>query len=448
MKIWKCLLCAMCMVVALCCGSVASAAEGPSDEQTISADQQSVSAEEMADDSAATAQDDSATNVGSLPVKVVPPNDEGMDLMMLYGTRVVISEGTRYYASADGGGSGTWGTIGNIYTPLGTDLYVGGFARLDEIEQLEEYLAYNPKYVPVAEHWLSESGKIDWDEIWVGIFLNPEDDRPIGWVPARSIVVLNGVLGDGKTNAAYRGGIVVVSDGENADADQDVENVSIDLSPEVIEEVLQNPEKIAPEVVDNVLQDPGNMIEDRIIKGQDDEDDADDSSFISTREIAYAIEDYADRGEKVALLLDASGSVSMYMDDIANYGEYVDKVNKADIIIVFAEWFEKIAAEDYLSTDVGSSTDIYSPLNSLENVASYDRIILVTDTEHNHITSALESVAGFKGKIVVVCPIDLDDVQKWTIKDIETAFETTVYLCRLDNELDRIRTLEVLSQTE
>lgn len=191
------------------------------------------------------------------------------------------------------------------------------------------------------------------------------------------------------------------------------------------------------------------MIENRVIHNQDEKGSEDtcedDDSFISTREIAYAIEDYAENGDRVALFLDASGSVSKHMSDIADYGGYVDKVNKADAIVAFARKHALIAAEDYLETDVdGGATDIYTSMNDLLGIAGYDRIIIVTDTEHN-VDSILDEQLGFSGKIVIVCTGELRYARRYVIEDIEKAFGTKVYLCRLDNELDRIKTFELLN---
>ncbi len=392
MKFWKQMLCTLVVLVVLCGGrNVVFAAESP--------------------------------------VEVEQVTDEELDTTMAYGTRVLVAEGTRYYASADGFGSGPYGTIGNRYTQLGTDIYVGGFALLDADGSLEDYRGYNPQDVPVADFWQVDVVEKPWDRIWAELFLDPEHESPIGWVPARSIIVLNGVLGDGGSNIQFRNGVTVVPKKDNGLPSLD------DVDPSDLE----------PEIIDTVLPDPGNMIEDRVIQGQDTSDDSEGDAFISTREIAYAIEDYAENGEKVALLMDASASVSEQMADIADYGEYIDKVNKAEIIIAFARRFKAIKAEEYLDVYVdGSATNIYAAINSLEDASSYDRIIVVTDTEHNVWRATMEVQSGFAGKIVVVCTDGLNNIQRSTIHDIEKAFDTMVYLCRLDNELDRIQTLEAL----
>lgn len=83
------------------------------------------------------------------PVRVSLLKDEELEAMV-YGMRVVIAEGTEYYASADEGGSGSKGVIGNRWTPLGTDLYTGGFARLDEDNRASGHRGYDPQDVPIV----------------------------------------------------------------------------------------------------------------------------------------------------------------------------------------------------------------------------------------------------------------------------------------------------------
>lgn len=340
-----------------------------------------------------------------------------------YGTRIIVREGTKYYASADKFDHGPHGTIGNRYTPLGANIYVGGFALLNKNGELMDFRGYNPAEVPISKRW---KGKIDsaaWDNIWVAIFLDPKDDSAIGWLPARSIIAINGILGDGKSNKKFRNGIKIIENTKGED--------------------------LLPEEIDTALPDPGNAVEDRIIKKHDNGDNNPDEDFLSTREIAYAIEDYEETGKKTALLLDASGSVSDYMSDIADYGNYVEKVNKARAVIAFARKYSLIKAENYLSAYVDNSeTDIYSPLNCLSEIShleisGYDRIIIVTDTEQN-VSTTLNAQLAFKGKIIIVCTGELDDIQRDTVTEIEEAFGTTVYLCRLDNELDRARASELL----
>lgn len=374
----------------------------------------------------------------AMPEEVAPLTDEDFNLLK-YGTRIVIPEGVRYYASADGFGSGDFGAIGSQWTSMGMDAYVGGFALLDNDGRLVEYCSYNPANIPVSECWQNETSEIVWDQVWIGFFVytGTKDVDMIaltGWLPVRSIAVINGIMGDGGSNEKYQNGVII----------------NHNLSPEEPELEDFDPENLTPAIIDAVLPDPGNMIEDRVIRGQDIPDDDEDTAFITTREIAYAIEDYADNGEKIALLLDGSSSVSDYMSAIADYGEYVDKVNKADIIITFGKDYLVIRAEEYLAADIDRrKTDIYTPLSSLPDVASYDRIIIVTDSYHNADSEiSVENCEEFNGKIVVVSPVKLRNVKKGVIQDIEEAFGTKVYLCLLDNELDRILALELLGNTQ
>lgn len=396
MKIWRFLApFVICMAIFLCNPSIASATDNQPDTS---------------------------------PIYVDALTDQDLSADMFYGTRVVIPEGTMYYASADNAGSGNYGIIGNRYTPMGSDLYIGGFAQLDTSDQLTEYRAYNPPYVPVADYWLNGvDDSLDWDHVWVLIFRDPDGERPLGWVPARTIAVTNGILGDDKTNAVFQNGVVIADN------------------------QIHDDEDLAPELIDSNLPDPGNMIEDRIIKNQDYSDtdsQTTDDPFISTREIAYAIEDYVENGNKVALLMDISASVSEYLTDIASYGAYVDKVNKADEIIAFGRNYKTISAEEYLTTNVNRSrTNLYAPLGEITDVSSYDRIIIITDTYHNVSTASIPQILDFTGKIIIVCTDQLDTVDTFVITEIEAAFDTTVYLCRLDNELDRIQALGALKHT-
>ena len=306
------------------------------------------------------------------PVYVTPPSDTTLDSTLCYGARVVIPEGTKYYASADGGGS-----------------------------------------------------VLHWDNTQVVIFRDPEGEKPLGWVPVRSIAVTNGILGDDKTNAAFKNGVIVT----------DVDDIDGQLEPDLI---------------DSNLPDPGNAIEDNIVLGQKRPDTGDlttDDPFVSTREIAYAIEDYVEDGKKVALLMDASNSVTEYVADIASYGAYIEKVNKADEIIAFGWNYQTISAEDYLDVEVDRrGTDLYTPLGNLSDVSYYDRIIIITDTYHNILDATIPEIPEFVGKIVVVCTGPLNSVDTGVITGIEDAFHTTAYLCRLDNELDRIRALGTLKR--
>lgn len=365
------------------------------------------------------------------PIQVAPLSDLELEQGLSYGARVVIPAGTKYYASADFGGSGPSGTIGNKHTPMGTDLYIGGFATMRSGDRLNEFEAYNPQLVPVSTSFQPSNNEIAWDGTWVAIYLDPNDDEPIGWLPARSIAIINGIIGDGGSNAKFAGGVEIGSEPTN------------------IPKSIQDPtKKVEAAKIDATLPDPGNAIEDRVIRGQGQGPDKlndDGDPFITSREIAYAIEDYSDNGEKVALLLDSSGSVATEMADISDYGGYIEKVNKAEVVVTFAQFYKAIKAEDYLSTDVGAFTDIYTPLNQLEDVSSYDRIIIVTDTYHNAGSNSITDHSDFSGEIVIVyCAVDSFGIRQQTVRDIEYAFGKTVHICQLNNELDRIRALEML----
>lgn len=394
-----------------------------------------------------------ATEDAGMPIEVAPLTDEDLELSLKYGTRIVIPEGTEYYASADGFGSGASGMIGSRYTPLGVDAYVSGFALLDAEGSIVDYRSYIPGMIPIAEIWQGITDEIVWERVWISFFVDADSYNMVevastGWLPVRSIAVINGVMGDGGSNEDYRSGVRI-----NPELKENAPPESDNLGAEKTEFELPNVEDtdleggLEPEVIDTVLPDPGNMFEYRVIPGQDAPDDAsEDTAFISTREIAYAIEDYSENGERVALLLDGSASVKNYMSAIADYGEYVDKVNKADIIIAFGGDFLVIQAEDYLDAKLNRKrTDIFTPLSSLPDISDYDRIIIVTDTYHNTYAQInSEACEGFEGKIIIVSPIDLNEIEQATIREIEEAFATKVYLCLLNNELDRLKALELI----
>lgn len=121
------------------------------------------------------------------PVRASLLKDEELEAMV-YGMRVVIADGTEYYASADEGGSGSKGVIGNRWTPLGMDLYTGGFARLDEDNRVSSHRGCDPQDVLIASGRLVDIGD-DLDRVWTGIFLDPNHESLIGWVPIRSVMV-------------------------------------------------------------------------------------------------------------------------------------------------------------------------------------------------------------------------------------------------------------------
>lgn len=128
---------------------------------------------------------------------------------------------------------------------------------------------------------------------------------------------------------------------------------------------------------------------------------------INPEDVANAIEESRNYGKRVALLLDASGSVDEYSAEIA---AYATKVNKADTVLVFATDYAEIAAEDYLeaSEDVGASTEIYAAMNALSG--AYDTVMIVTDTYQNGVFDLRER--SDIGEVIIV-----STCSEWAIDD-------------------------------
>lgn len=128
---------------------------------------------------------------------------------------------------------------------------------------------------------------------------------------------------------------------------------------------------------------------------------------INPEDVANAIEESHDSGKKVALLLDASGSVDAYSAEIATYA---NQVNKADTVLVFATDYAEIVAEDYLeaSEDVGGLTEIYAAMNALSG--AYDTAIIVTDTYQNGVIDLHER--SDIGEVIIV-----STCSEWAIDD-------------------------------
>lgn len=397
------------------------------------------------------------------PAEVPPVTNQDRN-GLIYGQRIYLAPGTKYWSSPDHGGIQPYGTIGNRYTPIGCDIYISGFSLSDQTERLGKFRAYRPSQVPVGEEHLDGIADKLWDYAWVSFYVDDQTENIIGWVPASAIQVINGVQGDSGSNARFANGITIITPDDVArvpELESSSDSSDLGSKPTPEEYTLERPEILddrydpQAEDLDIILGDPGNMLEDRVIADRDrlepksegeDSDNLSDSvsdPWISTREIAYAIEDYAENGERVALLLDASSSVESYMTEIAEYARYAEQVNKADTILVFAETFQKISVEEYSTTDVGETTNIFEPLNSL-SAADYDRIIIVTDSYHNTESARLVAQSDFTGKIIVVSPLSLRRIFKSTIKTIDEAWQTETYLCLLDNELDRLRFREAV----
>ncbi len=123
------------------------------------------------------------------------------------------------------------------------------------------------------------------------------------------------------------------------------------------------------------------------------------SDVVSTEAVIDEVNDLTADG-KTALLLDASHSVDLYSQAIADYGS---TVNNADVF-VFAKDILKSTPESYAATrdqlDI-SKTDIYA---ALEQVSDYKNIVLVTDGLQNTTTRPNPESTPGKLSVYLVSP--------------------------------------------
>lgn len=101
------------------------------------------------------------------------------------GRPVKVLPGTVYYASADYGGSGGHGVIGNEYTQ--GDLYVLGYASLGEDQRISDCYARTRDQIAELEEsiYFTYAG----DEVksmMVGLYTDEYVNGAIGWVPANT----------------------------------------------------------------------------------------------------------------------------------------------------------------------------------------------------------------------------------------------------------------------
>ncbi len=148
---------------------------------------------------------------------------------------------------------------------------------------------------------------------------------------------------------------------------------------------------------------------------------------VTPKDVANAIEQAQDSGKSTALLLDASGSVYEYSAEIA---AYATQVNKADKVLVFADDYMEIEAEDYLESWmlVGGGTEIYATMNALSG-EDYDVVIIVTDTYQNGYIE-LEERNGI-GEVIIVSVEDEYLIQQSTIEKITEKWHIKPQIVRL-----------------
>lgn len=158
---------------------------------------------------------------------------------------------------------------------------------------------------------------------------------------------------------------------------------------------------------------------------------SEDPDVLTPEQVASEIEEQTSRGDKVALLLDASGSVLEHSEAIADYGEQLKGVSD---IWMFASNALKITPAEYreklfqLDPD---GTSLVAAMNNLPDTP-YDNVIIVTDTMDT-TDDILEVRTNIKQVTIVLvgeysCAVYLDQVRsKW-------AGETVIQPLKLDAE--------------
>lgn len=157
------------------------------------------------------------------------------------GRPVKVLPGTVYYASADYGGSGGQGVIGNDYTQ--GNLYVLGYALLDDEQRISDRIARRRDQIieleePICFAYSDDEVK----SIMVGLYTDEYANGAIGWVPANTTNI------PGSEYFEQLLGVTPEDDEQNIDEDlkPDVEDVEPDLEPDLE----------TPVPVDNELDEP------------------------------------------------------------------------------------------------------------------------------------------------------------------------------------------------
>lgn len=259
----------------------------------------------------------------------------------VFGQRVDIRSGATYYASADLAGSGASAEVYNIYTE--GPLYLGGFAIVNNgrLADYEAYLRDDVKYATPAPTFCQD---VD-GELWCFIYVDGYTTGSIGWFLADDLYYVD------------PSGPVIIAHAKEPVQDAPATAPSVEPSDS---QATPAPDR------------PVSVFEDRTETTSD--------------EVASNIKELATAGEKVAVLLDASGSVRNYSAAIANYAAQVDT---ADTVIMFGGSAKTITADTYAkeSSTLGwnfpffgsaGSTNVYAALNSVP-AGDYDTVILVSD---------------------------------------------------------------------
>lgn len=288
-----------------------------------------------------------------------------------FGQRVDIRAGATYYASADLAGSGASDQTYNVYTE--GPLYLGGFAVANNgrLVDYEAYLRDDIQYASPAPTFCQNTD----GELWCFVYVDGYMTGSIGWFLADDLYYVD------------RSGPVVVAYAKDPNQDPMAAMPAPDTEP-VYDPVPQIPD------------DPGPVFEDRTETTSD--------------EVASGIEELTTSGEKVAVLLDASGSVNAYSADIASYAAQVDT---ADTVIMFGSSAKTITADTYAKESnslgwifpfFGSSggTNVFTALNSVP-AGEYGTVILVSDLLSSR--SRLIERTDI-GNVVIIYVGDTDDM--------------------------------------
>lgn len=293
---------------------------------------------------------------------------------------VKVEDGTVYYESADQAGSGKNARTVNIYTS--DKLYIGGYAILSQDSRLVSYEAYLRDDAKKQKDWKTEPKPEDLEQLWVHLYSKGFNEGSIGWVSIKNVHIIPSEPEIGIAHTLPM------------PTPQPIPQPAATTLPQI---------PIPPETPDRTPATTG-----------------------SIEAVAQAIEEASENG-KVALLLDASGSVSKWSEEIASYAKDMD----VDTTIIFGYRAIEISPDEYTEKqwDTGcasvidfffrSPTNIPLALNSLPDEA-YDNVIIVTDTYNNGNDSINER--NNIGSVTVVSTVVEEKIDSEIIQDIKTSW--------------------------